>query len=44
MVKEILKAKGSSISRESRFVFFVRLKPLVGEGNVVVGIISRDGW
>ena len=43
MVKEILKAKGSSISREPRFVFFVRLKPLVREGNVV-GIISRDGW
>lgn len=43
VVKEIFKAKRSSISREPRFVFFVRLKPLVREGNVV-GIISRDGW
>lgn len=36
-------AKRSSISREPRFVFFVRLKPHAREGNAV-GIISRSGW
>lgn len=41
--KENFKAKLNSISREPRFVFFVRLKPQVREGNVV-GIISHNGW
>ena len=43
VVKEIFTAKWSSISREPLFVFFVRLKPQVREGNVV-GIISHSGW